>query len=138
MKVFAATLLLSLLSAEAFTGRPAVRKAISKLDKDNFASTLTEVEPFLLKEAGITFYSKSIRRIENAAKELGVEMPKDYALDAKATAKRREKQNAFIQVKIEEAEAAAAEAAAAEDEAAPEAEAAAEEVTEESAEPVAA
>merc|ERR1712115_292262 len=76
--------------------------------KDNFSSTLKDIEPFLSTEAGLTFYRKSVRRIGNKANELGIEMPAGYALEAKATAKRREKQNTFVQQKIEEAAAAAA------------------------------
>lgn len=121
--------------------RTVVRKSISKMTAENFESTLQEIQPFLTTDAGLTFYSKSIRRIGNKAKELGVDMPADYAVEAKATEKRREKQNAFIQQKNEEAAAAAAEAAeakAAEEAAAAEEEAAApeeaESVTEEAAE----
>jgi hypothetical protein len=98
-----------------------IRKSISKLSSDNFESTLKEIEPFMLNEAGRTFYLKSVRKIGGKAKALGVDMPADFAKEAKSNAKRREKQNAFVQVKIEEAAAAAAEAA----EAAAEAEAAA-------------
>lgn len=101
--------------------RTVVRKAISKMTAETFASTLSDIEPFLLNEAGISFHTKSLRRIGHQAKELGMDVPENYAKEAKATAKRREKQDAFIKVKIEEA--AAAEAAAAEatteDEAAP-------------------
>ena len=61
-----------------------------------------------------------MRRIAGAAAEFGVEVPADYAKDAKATKKRRERQDAYVQAKI--AEAAEAE---------PEAEEAAEEVAEE-------
>lgn len=86
-----------------------VRKAIMRLDKDNFHETLSMVEPFLLNESGITFYTKSIRRINRSAKALGMEVPADFAKEAKATAKKREKQNAFVQAKIEEAKAAAEE-----------------------------
>ena len=107
---------------------PGVRKMISKLDKDNFSATLSEIEPFLLNEAGSSVYSKSMRRIGVSAAALGVEVPADYAKAAKATQKRREKQDAFIAMKEEErlaAEAEAAEAAAEESES--EEEAAAEE-----------
>ncbi|EJK60540.1 hypothetical protein THAOC_19084 [Thalassiosira oceanica] len=92
-----------------------VRRAISSVTKDNFSATLTEIEPFLLEDTGITFYKKSMRRLGMKARVLGVEMPADYARDAKCTAKRREKQDAFCQIKAEEAAAAAA---AAEEEAA--------------------
>ena len=67
-------------------------------------------------------YAKSMRRIAVQAKALGVEMPTDYAKDAKATAKRREKQNAFIQMKEEERLAAEASAAEGEEANAAEAE----------------
>lgn len=94
-----------------------VRKTIDKLTKDNFEESLAKIEPFLLNEAGSTIYSKSMRRLAYRSKELGLEMPANYAKDAKCTKARREKQNAFIQAKEEErlaAEAEAAEAAAAE------------------------
>jgi hypothetical protein len=103
-------------STEALT-TAAVRKQISKLTKDNFSSTLTEIEPFLTKEAGASFYAKSMRRISVKANAVGATLPTDYAKEAKATEKRREKQKVFIEAKIAaaaEAEAAAAEAAAAE------------------------
>jgi len=83
-----------------------VRKAISSVTKDNFSATLTEIEPFLLEDTGIAFYKKSMRRLGVKAKALGVEMPADYAKGAKCTAKRREKQNAFCQMKAEEAASA--------------------------------
>jgi hypothetical protein len=104
-----------------------VRKAIDNLDKDNFDSTLQTLEPYLVNEARSTMYKKSVQRIAVRAKALGVEMPEKYAFEAKATLKKREKQNAFIQQKEEErlaAEAAAADEPAVE-------EAAAEEVAEE-------
>ncbi len=97
-------------SAEGSTsevGYSAVRKAITQLNKENFSDTLAMVEPFLLDKAGATFYSKSVSRIKRSAKALGVNMPADFAKEAKATTKRRERQDAFIQKKIEEAKAAA-------------------------------
>lgn len=130
-RVFLATLALALASqssafAPATSGRMGtdlaakgeyakIRATIDKIDKDNFSATLTEVEPFLTKEAGVTFYNKSLRRITTVAKALGLEVPEGYAAEANCTAKRREKQAAYI------AEQAAAEAegeeAAAEEEA---------------------
>lgn len=109
-----------------------VKKAIKSLTADNFSSTLSEIEPFLTKEAGVTIYSKSMRRIAAKAKGLGVEVPEGYAKDAKCTEKRRAKQDAYCQVKAEEAAAAAEEAAAAAAEEAA-AEAPAEEAAEEEA-----
>lgn len=98
-----------------------VKKTLGNLSKDNFSATLAEVEPFLLNDAGASIYSKSMRKISTAAKSFGVEVPTDFAKAAKATQKRREKQDAFIQTKEAgrvEAEAAAAEEAAAAAEAA--------------------
>ena len=127
-----------------------VRKMVRKLSTDKFLSDLATMEPFLLHEAGSTFYTKSMKRISQKAKELGTSVPEGYALEAKATAKRRNKQNAFIQAKEDErlaaeAQAAAAAAEVAEEEEAPataevEAEAAVEEAEAvvEEAEPVAA
>lgn len=103
-----------------------MKKQIDGLTKDNFSSTLSEIEPFLLNDAGITIYKKSLRRISNAAKVLGEEIPADYAKAAKATEKRRTKQDEFIQAKEAERLEAEAEAAANEEESA----------TEEAAEPV--
>jgi hypothetical protein len=126
------------MAGETVVDRAVIRKSISKLDKDNFSSTLAMIEPFLLDEAGATTYAKSMRRIGRAATALGVEVPSGFAKAAKATAKRREKQDAFIQIKVEEAaaaveEAAAAAAAAVEEAAAAAAAAAAEPVAEEPA-----
>lgn len=118
-----------------------VRSMVDKLSSDNFDATLKEMEPFLVHEAGATLYAKSMRRLDKQAKALGKVVPEGYAKEAKATAKRREKQNAFIQTKEEArlaAEAEAAEAAAAAKSEAEEAAAAAEPGTEEAAEPVAA
>lgn len=88
-----------------------VRQLIASLTVDNFSSNLSTVEPFLLNEAGATIYAKSMKRIAQKAKELGVQVPEGYAKEAKAIAKRREKQDAFIQTKEEERLAAKAEAA---------------------------
>merc|ERR1712151_1468513 len=90
-----------------------VRNVISNLNKENFATSIAEAEPYLLNEAGSTIYKKSIRRITTASKSFGMDMPKDFAKAAKCMENRREKQNAFIQQKEEErkeAEAAAVEA----------------------------
>ena len=103
---------------------PTIRKSIDGLTKDNFSTTLSDIEPFLLKTAGISVYKKSMKRISRQSKVLGVSMPENYAKEAKATAKRREKQDNFIKAKIEEVEAAAAEAKEAEEAAAAEAKAA--------------
>ena len=97
------------------------RKSIATITKDNFSTTLTEIEPFLNEEAGKSIYTKSMRRISAKAKEFGVEMPSTFAKDAKCMEKRREKQNAYCEAKTAEAAAAAA----AEAEAKAEAEAAA-------------
>jgi hypothetical protein len=101
------------MAGDTVVDRAVIRKSISKLDKDNFSSTLEMIEPFLVNEAGATTYAKSMRRIGRTAKALGVEVPSDFAKAAKATAKRREKQDAFIKIKVEEAAAAAEEAVAA-------------------------
>ena len=47
-----------------------------------------------------------MRRIARNAKNLGVDMPTDYAKEAKATEQRRQKQDAFIKAKLEELAAA--------------------------------
>lgn len=106
--------------------RKFIRKQIDQLTADNFDAKLKEIEPFLVSVAGATFYTKCQRRIATRAKLFGKAVPSEFAKEAMATAKRREKQAAFIQTKIEEAEASAAEAAAVEgglDEAASEEEA---------------
>jgi hypothetical protein len=110
------------MSTTSKISQASIRKSIEQMTAENFDATLKEIEPFLSKEAGATFLSKSQRRIARNAKVFGKTVPSDYLKEAKATAKRREKQAAFIQAKIEEAAAAAEEAAAA---AAAEAEAAA-------------
>jgi hypothetical protein len=110
------------------------RKSVASLTADNFSQTLSDIEPFLLNDAGATMYAKSIRRITTQAKIVGVRVPEGYAKDAAATEKKRAKQDAFIKVKEEErlaVEAEAAEAAAAAAAAAEKAEA-----VEEAAEPV--
>ena len=91
------------------------RKSIRALTTENFSQTLSNIEPFLLNDAGSTLYAKSMRRISTQANLLGQNVPEGYARDAAATQKRREKQDAFIKAKEEErmaAEAEAAEAAA--------------------------
>ena len=97
-----------------------VKSAINGMTKENFSETLTTIEPFLLNDAGVSIYKKSIRRIQNKAKVLSVDVPADYAKEAKCTEKRRNKQNEFIAAKEAERkeaeEAAAAEAAAAAEE----------------------
>ena len=80
-----------------------VRKQIDNLTKDNFAATLATLEPYLLNEAGSTFYAKCMRRIARNAKAVGADMPEKYAYEAACTAKRRAKQDEFIQNKIAEA-----------------------------------
>lgn len=95
-----------------------VKNVISNLNKENFASSIAEVEPYLLNEAGSSIYKKSIRRITIASKSFGVDVPKDFAKAAKCTEKRREKQNAFIQQKEQERMEAEAAAASEESEAA--------------------
>ena len=102
-----------------------VRKAVDNLTADNFADTLSSIEPYLLNEAGAALYGKSMRRIAVRAKHLGVAIPDNYAVDAQATAKRRAKQDAFIQAKIAEAAEAAESAEGEEAAVAPEEEAAA-------------
>ena len=84
----------------------AVRKSIDNLTKENFEESLSMLEPFLVNEAGVSIYSKSMRRIARQAKVLGTEVPASFALDAKATAARRAKQDAFIKEKEEERMAA--------------------------------
>lgn len=88
-----------------------VRKTIDGASKENFSAVTAEVEPFLLNDAGVTFYSKSLRRLNTKAKAFGLELPENYAKAAKCTEARRAKQDAFVKAKIEEAAEAAAEAA---------------------------
>jgi hypothetical protein len=110
--------------------RTNVRKIIKRLTTENFSADLAKIEPFLMNEAGATFYGKAMSKIGFQAGALGVALPAGYAKEATATAKRREKQDAFIQIKIEKVAAAAAvaaEEAAAAAVAAEEAEAAAKE-----------
>eukprot|EP00529_Nitzschia_sp_RCC80_P037425 CAMPEP_0113508704 /NCGR_PEP_ID=MMETSP0014_2-20120614/37167_1 /TAXON_ID=2857 /ORGANISM="Nitzschia sp." /LENGTH=153 /DNA_ID=CAMNT_0000404451 /DNA_START=1392 /DNA_END=1853 /DNA_ORIENTATION=+ /assembly_acc=CAM_ASM_000159 len=83
--------------------RKYIRKTIEQLTAENFDAKLQEIEPFLKNEAGVTFLAKCQRRISRTAKVLGKSVPADYLKEAKATAKRREKQAAFIQSKIDEA-----------------------------------
>jgi hypothetical protein len=85
-----------------------VRKAISSLKSENFSDTLLMVEPFLLDKAGASFYKKSMNRIKRSAKALDLKIPDRFAKEAKATVKSRARQEAFIQKKEAEAEAAAA------------------------------
>jgi len=98
-----------------------VRKSIHNLTVENFSKTLTEIEPFLQKNAGQSFYTKSLRRISRNAKFLGVTVPEGYAKNSNALKKKFIKQGLFIEKK--EAERIEAEAAAAETEAAAAAEA---------------
>jgi hypothetical protein len=89
------------------------RKSIASLTAENFSQSLSDMEPFLLNDAGTTMYAKSMSRITTRAKMFGVTVPEGYAKDAAATEKRRAKQDTFIKVKEEERMAAEAEAAAA-------------------------
>jgi hypothetical protein len=94
--------LLVLLSVTCVSGLSpiaTVRRAIDRVDKENFASVTKEVEPFLLAKAGTTFYAKSMKRLSTRAKAFGIDMPETYAKHAKATEKRRSKQDAFIKSK---------------------------------------
>jgi hypothetical protein len=109
-------------ATETAISMASIRKDIAQLTADNFDATLKKVEPFLLNDAGVTFHAKCLKRIKVQAGALGATMPADYAKEAKATEKRRNKQKAFVEAKIEETEAAAAEAAAAEAAEAPAAE----------------
>lgn len=93
-----------------------VKTSISNITIDSFSSTLTEIEPFLTKDAGNSIYKKSMQRINAKAKMLGVEVPAGYAKEAKCTEKRREKQDSYCKAKAEEAAAAAEEEAPAEEE----------------------
>jgi hypothetical protein len=88
---------------------------IDNLTRDNMDASLATMRDFLVHDAGATMYAKSLRRIARKAKALGATVPEGYAQEAKATQKKRDKQNAFIQTKQQ---AAADEAAAAADEAA--------------------
>lgn len=99
------TIILVLLSVTCVLGLSPianVRRAIDRVAKENFATVTKEVEPFLSAEAGTTFYAKSMKRLSHKAKAFGMDMPKTYAQDAKATEKRRMKQDAFIKSKVPE------------------------------------
>jgi len=87
------------------------RRVIRKISAESFKTSLNTLEPFLLDNAGASMYAKSLKRIAYKAKEFNLEVPQGYARDAKATAKRREKQDAFFKAKKEEVLAATAEAA---------------------------
>lgn len=131
MKVFSTAVFMTMmglvhgLAAPSMTPKD-VRKVLSNMNTENFSQTLTELEPFLTQEAGCSTYAKTMRRVQSRANALGVEVPAGWALEAKATEKRRMKQNEFIKAKEEERLAAEAEAAEAEAEETNEAEAAAE------------
>jgi hypothetical protein len=74
------------MAGETVVDRALIRKSISKLDKDNFSSTLELIEPFLLNEAGATTHAKSMRRIGRAATALGVKVEEAAAAAEEATA----------------------------------------------------
>jgi hypothetical protein len=95
-----------------------VRKMISGMNKDNMSKVLSDVEPFLLNNAGASFYSKSMKRIAVKAKAASADLPTTFAKAAKATTKRREKQDEFVKSKIAAAEEAAAASSESEAEAA--------------------
>jgi len=98
------------LSAAATTVQE-VKKTINNMNKENFSASIAEIEPFLLNDAGITVYTKAMKKVKGAAKALGIELSADYAKASKSTETRRGKQDAFIQKK--EAERVEAEEAAA-------------------------
>jgi hypothetical protein len=88
-----------------------VKKSVKRINQGNFNDTLDKLQPFLVNEAGQTFYNKVMRRLAFRSKELGMELPTNYAKEAKWNQARRAKQDEFIQAKEEErlaAEAAAA------------------------------
>ena len=85
-----------------------VRNEIDSLTKDNFDATLKVIEPFLTNTAGASFHRKSMRRISRIAKVTGATVPATFAKEAKATEKRRAKQDTFIAGKEEAAAAPAA------------------------------
>mmetsp|Transcript_3188 Transcript_3188/g.3601 ORF Transcript_3188/g.3601 Transcript_3188/m.3601 type:complete len:167 (+) Transcript_3188:138-638(+) len=89
--------------------RALIRKEIAGLTKDNFDATLQKIEPFLLTDAGATFHTKCMKRLQRNAKVLGATVPTTFAKEAKATEKRRMKQKAFIEAKELEAADAAGE-----------------------------
>ena len=91
-------------STALFAGKIAdVKTKIAGLTSDNFSSTLSDIEPFLTQDAGVSVYKKSMRRINTFAKSLGVDVPAGYAKEAKATEKRRAKQDAYCKAKTDEA-----------------------------------
>ena len=110
-----------------------IRKSIKDMTKDNFSDSLKDLEPALV-ESGSSIYRKSMKRIARRAKELGETLSDDFAKEAKATLKKRTKQDEFIKVKEEERIAAEEEAAAAAEAEAPAEEP--EEATEEEPAPV--
>lgn len=83
-----------------------IRTTINQLTAANFSASLAKIEPLLLQDAGITLYRKSMRRIKNKARALGMTMPPEYAREAKATEKRRLKQEEYIKAKQPSEEAA--------------------------------
>ena len=91
-----------------------VKKTVKRITKENYQETLDKLQPYLINEAGQTFYNKVMRRLAFQSKELGMELPAAYAKAAKWNQARRAKQDAFIQAKEEERLAAEAEAAEAE------------------------
>uniref|UniRef100_A0A7S0C0V4 RxLR effector protein n=1 Tax=Proboscia inermis TaxID=420281 RepID=A0A7S0C0V4_9STRA len=90
-----------------------VKSALKKLSKENFSETLTTIEPYMLNDAGSTFYRKTMKRLAVQAKHFGTSIPNKYAYDAATTEKARTKQNEFIAKKEEERKQAEEEAAAA-------------------------
>jgi hypothetical protein len=97
-------ILLSVTCVSGLSSIATVRRAIDRVNKENFTTVAKEVEPFLLAEAGTTFYAKSMKRLSSRAKAFGIDMPETFAKDAKATEKRRLKQDAFIKSKEPETE----------------------------------
>jgi hypothetical protein len=77
-----------------------VRRHIDRLNKANFAATLATLEPYLLHEAKVEFYTKCMHRLKRNAKDVGMTVPDMYAHDAACTAKRRAKQDEYIKTKF--------------------------------------
>jgi len=94
-----------------------LRTVVGKLSKENF-DTIYDYEEVLTKNVGINLYQKTMKKIRSAARREGVELKADFGKHACCTKPRREKQDSFVQTKLEEMKAAKEEKKAAEEEAA--------------------
>lgn len=80
--------------------KTAWNKKLRTLTKENF-ETIYDWDGWLSENGGATLYAKSMRRLTHLSKSYGVELREDFLANARATAKRRDKQAQYETAKEE-------------------------------------